>query len=232
MFDSQKINIITISQQYGSDGYKLAAELAFRLQWQLFGDDIVTQVAQKLGMISQEAEAYHEHTINFVDQALFFLQFSTAEAVEAWASQGIVPQPPQKLERLYYEALQQVLREKVQAGNCVIQGYDAQVLLAHRPDVLHVHVLAPLTQRVYNVMRVEQVCESQARALVRRKEQCVSRYLQVRYHLNAHNPLLYDLAIKCDSLDIDSQVDMIYLALERKASLFSTLNRSTASYVR
>jgi len=45
------------------------------------------------------------------------------------------------------------------------------------------------------------------------------RYLQAKYHRQVDDPLLYDLVINTGVLDLESAVELISLALERKARM-------------
>jgi cytidylate kinase len=50
------------------------------------------------------------------------------------------------------------------------------------------------------------------------KERARARYMQTQYHCNHEDPHLYELVLNTGMLDLDSAVDSIYQALERKAS--------------
>ncbi len=213
-----QIRAITISQQYGSDGYKIAVKLALRLQWILTDHDLVTQVAHRLNLTEEEATFYDEHTFSFIDRVLFSMRFSAAEGAEAWAtSPCIMPLSMQMQERLYRETLQHVVESTVRAGNRVIVGHGAQMILANQPDVLHIRIVAPFIQRVIYAMQREHLDNADARAYIRQEDQKLARYLRSQYHRDAADPLLYDLVINSNALDVEGQVDLIYLALERKA---------------
>ena len=211
------INVITVSQQFGSSGSKTAAKLACKLGWRLTDHEIVAQVASRLGITEEEAALYNEHAYSFVDRILLYMQFSTSEAVEAWASQFIMPLSPQYQEHLYQEALRQVIETNARRGNIVIVGHGAQALLANQPNVLHVWIAAPLAERVSAVVQRERLDEADAFALIQQKDRYLARYLQSQYHRDLNDPLLYDLVVNSSYLDLESQVDLICLALERKA---------------
>ncbi|MDQ2902639.1 MAG: cytidylate kinase-like family protein [Chloroflexota bacterium] len=215
--ERSKISAITISQQYGSGGNKLAAKLAFKLRWRLADYEIIAQVARQLGITEEEAALYDEHTYSFVDRFLLSMMFSTAEAMQAWASQLIMPVSPQMQKRLYHESLHQVIDTFVCTGNTVIVGRGAQVLLANQPDLLHIRVVAPFAQRVSTVMQSERLDEARARVCIQQRDRNQARYLQSQYHRNVNDPLLYDLVVNSGFLDLEGQIDLICLALEHKA---------------
>lgn len=215
--ENSKICAITISQQYGSGGNKIAAKLASRLRWQLADHEIIAQVACELGITEEEAAIYDEHTYGFVDQFLLSMLFSTTESVQAWASQCGMPISIHRQERLYHETLRQVIGTIVCTGNTVIVGRGVQLLLANQPDLLHIRVVAPFAQRVSAVMQLGRLNEARARSCIQQKDRTQAHYLRSQYHRDVNDPLLYDLVVNSGCLDLESQVDLICLALERKA---------------
>jgi CMP/dCMP kinase len=205
-----EMSAITISRQYGSGGGEVAAHLAQRLGWQLIDHEIVAQVARSLGITEEEADVHDEHVESFIARALNALQ----------AAAPVVPAPitpPEQEEAVYNEALRNVVETAANAGRVVIVGRTGQALLAGRRDVLHVRVVAPLKQRIIYVARREGLDEAGAQSRIHIKDRDRARYLQARFGRSVDDPLLYDLVINTAVLDLDSAVDLISLALERKA---------------
>jgi CMP/dCMP kinase len=54
------------------------------------------------------------------------------------------------------------------------------------------------------------------------KDQDRVRYLQAQYHRHPADPCLYDIVLNTSVLDLDSAVDLLALALERKARRLTT----------
>src|SRR6266567_1629628 len=120
------------------------------------------------------------------------------------------------------EAGRRVIEGAVAAGQVVIVGRGAQVLLAQRRDVLHVRIVAPLDKRIIYVMQREGLDQNAARARVQVKDRDRARYLQVEHNKDSGDPHLYDLVVNTSILDLDSVVDLLSLALESKARRLST----------
>ena len=209
-----RMSAITISRQYGSGGGEIAARLAHRLQWQLIDHEIVARVARDMGITEEEAEVHDEHVEGFISRVLGSMQLAAPELL---ASVPIVPVTPGTQERLYHEALRRVVETAANTGNSVIVGRGGQALLAKRRDVLHVRVVAPFEQRVGYVMRREVLNEASARARIQQKDRDRSYYLQTQHHRNVDDPTLYDLVVNSSVIDLESLIDLICLALERKA---------------
>lgn len=208
------MSAITISRQYGSGGGEIAARLAQRLQWQLIDHEIVAQVAHELGMPEEEAEIHDERTESFISRVLGSMQLASPELL---ANAPIVPLSPGTQEQIYHEALCRVVETAANTGNAVIVGRAGQMILAKRRDVLHVRIVAPFEQRVRYVMQREGLDEANARTRIQQKDRDRTRYLQAQYHHDVNDPLLYDLMINSGVIDLGSLVDLIVLALERKA---------------
>jgi CMP/dCMP kinase len=204
---------ITVSRQYGSGGGEIATRLAHTLNWQLIDHEIVAEVARELGMPEEEAEVHDERTESFISRVLGSMQLASPELL---ANAPIVPLSPGTQEHIYHEALQRVVETAANTGNTVIVGRAGQVILAKRRDVLHVRIVAPFEQRVRYVMQREGPDEAGARARIQQKDRDRTRYLQSQYHRDVNDPLLYDLVLNSGVLDLESLVDLITLALERK----------------
>lgn len=217
------VNIVTISSQYGSEGKKIAMKLAFRLRWRLADQEISSQIARQLELEEEEAVMYQEQTFGLVDRLLFSMRFSAPQATEAWASESSVPVSYDNQERNYRTAQRRVVKKIAETGNCVIIGHASQVLLADRPDALHVRIVAPLAQRVNATTQREQIDERRAFANIKSKDRKLAYYLQSQYGRNIDDPFLYDLIINSHALDAEGQVDLICRALVSKAQRLAHL---------
>jgi CMP/dCMP kinase len=213
---TSQMRAITISREYGSGGGEIATRLARRLGWQLVDHEVVVQVAHDLGVSEAEAEAHDERVEGLVSRILTSMQlFEPAALVSA-------PIPAVTDAQTYRDALHRVVKGAVATGHVVIVGRAAQVILAGRRDTLHVRVVAPLERRIVYVMRREGLNQDAARSRIQLKDRDRVRYLQEVHRQNLANPDLYDLVVNTGVIDLESAVDLIQLALERKARQLST----------
>jgi len=215
---AQKMRAITISRQYGSGGGEIATRLAQRLQWQLIDHEIVARVAHELGITEEEVAVHDERTEGTVSQVLNAIRLAAPSFLIAGPVLSVSPAAEAEA---YRGALRQVVETAANSGHTVIVGRGAQVLLAHRRDVLHVRVVAPLQQRIVYVARREDLNEAEAQARIQLKDQNRIRYLQSQHRRHVDDPLLYDLVINTGVLDLESAVDLIYVALDRKARMLT-----------
>ena len=206
---SPEMRAITISRQYGSGGGEIAARLARRLRWQLIDHEIVAQVARQLGITEEEARVYDERVEGFIARALNALQIAMPVLPPAAA--------PAQYEQVYSEAVRNVVESAANTGRVVIVGRTGQAILGDRRDVLHVRIVAPLRRRITYVVHREGLSESAAQARIQLKDRERARYIQSQFACDVNDPILYDLVINTGVLNLDSAVDLVLLALERKA---------------
>jgi cytidylate kinase len=193
----------------------VAARLAKRLGWQLVHHEIVAQVAKALGVSEADAQAHDEHAEGLVSRILYGLS-----AIQP-PMPGGMPSDLTMDSRAYDEARRRVVEGSIAAGQVIIVGRGAQALLADRRDVLHVRVVAPLEQRIAYVMKREGLDRGAAQARIHQKDRDRMRFLMAEHRLNAEDAHLYDIVVNTGVLDLDSVVELLVQALERKAGKVS-----------
>lgn len=201
---------VTVSREYGSGGGEIAARLARRLGWQLVDHEIVAQVARRLGLSEAEAAEFDERGQSLIERLL-----AGMSSVEPALPQASATSEPD--EATFREALRAVVEAAAAAGHVVIVGRGGQMLLAGKSDILHVRIVAPLEDRITYVMRREMLSRADAQARIQLKDRNRARYMQAAYHINPGDAEHYDLTINTAILDLDSVVDIVVLALDRKA---------------
>ncbi len=210
-----QMRAVTISREYGSGGGEISARLAQRLGWRLIDHEIVVRVAKELQVSVAEAAAQDEYATSLLTRILLSMRL---------IQPNLPVTPPDLLEndlQAYQEALRRVVEAATTTGQVVIVGRGSQVLLSGRREVLHVRVVAPLDLRVAYVMRREGLEQAAARERVQLKDRDRVRYLQSASHQHPADAHLYDLVVNTGVLDLESAVDLICLALERKARRLS-----------
>ncbi|MBA2395938.1 MAG: cytidylate kinase-like family protein [Ktedonobacteraceae bacterium] len=205
------MNVITISGQYGSNGDKIAAHLAGRLHWRLVGDNIKRLVANELDLPEEEVETHDQHAYGFIDRCLITM---AANTIDMCPDMAHVTLSFKTQEQLYREKQQKIIEDVAGTGEAVIIGRGSQVILADQPDVLHIRIVAPLAQRVYYVMQREQISEAHAHSLIKQKDHRLAYYHKLVYGRSVDDHQLYDLVINSQTLNLESQLDLICLALQ------------------
>jgi cytidylate kinase len=219
----EAMRAITISREYGSGGGEIAARLARRLGWQLLDHAVIEQTARELEVYETEVEKhdeeYVESTLSRIQNRI--QQFVPTAATSVGEPSNFSSPPPSTDTRAYQDTMSQIITAAANTGHVVIVGRAGQVLLADKRGVLHIRVVAPLELRVAYVVRREGLDLDAARKRVQAKDRARTRYMKTQYHCEHEDPHLYDLVIDIAVLDLDSAVDLICLAVERKASRLS-----------
>ncbi|GHO82798.1 cytidylate kinase-like family protein [Dictyobacter formicarum] len=202
---------ITVSREYGSGGGEIARMLADHLGWTLMDAQIIQLVAQKLGISRAIAQSHDEQVEGFA-QRLFE---STQYFMPPVALSEVIG--PSINDLAYGHALGQVLRAAVDMGHVVIVGRAAQVVLATDRSVLHVRIVAPLAQRIVYVMRRESLDAKAAAERIKQKEHQMHQSIKEQYGRDNNDAHLYDIIINTGVLDLHAAVELVCLALARKA---------------
>jgi cytidylate kinase len=182
------MSVITISRQMGSLGGEIARLAAERLGYRLVWRDLINEAARRAGVPEMALAAIDE---------LGLLGVS----------------PSQKAYQSYREAMAQVMEEQVAIGDAVIVGRAGQVILGHRPDVLHVRINAPLDIRVQRVAARHNIALEQAQAQVKASDRYRISYLKRFYQVKWDNSDFYDLVINTRYLTAPDAAEILFTAL-------------------
>ena len=131
--------IITVSRQFGSGGSEVAERVARALEWHLYDNDVVDEVARRLGMSSEEVSAREERVPSLPERIASAMALGMPEVMPTVADLALHPSDDRIL-----VMTQRVMEEAVLAGPAVLVGRGAQCMLATRTDALHVFCYAPL----------------------------------------------------------------------------------------
>jgi cytidylate kinase len=183
--------VITISRQYGSLGNIVANALGQRLGYRVVMRALISQAARAAGA--------PEVALAVIDE-LGLLGFS----------------PTEQDYQAYIQAVQAVMLELAGQGNVIIVGRGGQVVLAGRPDTLHVRTVAPLELRVARIAERHGISLQAARAQVKASDRQRRIFLRRFYDVDGHDPLLYDLVINTAHMTAEAACNLVCAALEQE----------------
>jgi len=168
--------IVTISRMFGSGGSEVAAEVARRLGWSLYDNEVIDRVAARLRMTPVQVQAIEERVPSLAQRLATALSLGTPEVLPPAATEGGLTPGEERV----VETTRRVIEEAVQRGPCVVVGRGVQCLLAQRADALHVFCYAPMPALVERVMAREGLDRGAAeRRIVEMNQQ---RALYVKRH--------------------------------------------------
>lgn len=207
--------IITVSRMFGSGGSDVAARVARRLGWSLLDNNIVDEVAQRLGLSRAEVSKTEERVPSLSERIAATMRMSTPEFVLPVADASMT----ETAETRIVDVTQRVIEEAVQQGNAVLVGRGAQCVLADRPDALHVFCYAPkkflvqyaIAHRGVNPANAEQEVDK----MNRQREQYVKRHWGRDWRAFEN----YHLCLDTGRLGIETAADLVVDAARDRFNL-------------
>ena len=176
--------VITVSRQLGSLGTEVAQQAANRLGYRIVEREVINQAALCAGA--------PEVALAMIDELHLLGLCPTEEACQA-----------------YIQALGVVMEELAAGGNIVIVGRAGQVILANRPDTLHVRLIAPLQIRIERIAQRRGISLQAARAQVTASDRCRKKFIKHFYNHDLDDPDQYDLIINTARFTFEATVNLI-----------------------
>jgi cytidylate kinase len=192
--------VITLSRELGSRGDDIARLVAERLSLRLVGRDLINRAAREAGAP----------------------EVALAEIDEL----GLLGVKPSAMAlRLYQEKVAAVIHEMAAAGDVLLLGRGGQVVLAERPDALHVRIIAPRALRLAQVQSACRVSAEVAAARIDASDAARAGYLKRHFGVRGDEAHLYDLVINMAHLNVPVAVELVCLAAARLDSTHLTSDR-------
>jgi len=175
---------ITFSEMLGTNGEKIARQLAGMLNYDYYGEEELFKAADELGFVKD----------------LKKLGEKGPTLLEKYFSEK---------PKVYLDRLQSVIYEVAKKGDAVFFGRGSQLLLNSFGCALHVLVTGSMEKRVERIVKEMNVEKEVAEKIVQRSDQNKRGFLKFAFDEDWLNPRLYDLILNTDKLSIDSTVKMI-----------------------
>ncbi len=136
-----------------------------------------------------------------------------ALAVEQAAKTATVP------DKEFIDATSTVVNDLYRAGDVVIIGRGANVILGGLPGVLHVGLMAPDVVRTETLIRWESMEREEAEILVEELEQTRVKYFRKFFKVHPSEPSLYHMILNMGKLHPDTAAQIIVQAAEDLESI-------------
>ena len=200
------MGVVTVSASYGAAGAEIAPAVAERLGVPFHDRAIPAQVAGRLGVPVEEAEANDETVV----RGLWRLVASLGTMPDPVG--GVVPGAPLPDTRAYREQTERVLLEIAAGEGGVVLGRAATLVLRDRPDTLHVRLDGPRQLRLAAaVARSGRPREEVARemAVIDRGREAYVRHF---YRRDWADTRLYHLVLDTTALTLETCVELVVTA--------------------
>jgi len=193
----ERISVITISRETGSGGNILAKRLSDQLEFDLFYQEFIHNMAESAHV-----------SVRFLET----LDEKGASVLEEWIS-SLVDKRHLWPDR-YLQHLMKIIGTIGKHGRAVIVGRGANFVLPPEKR-LSVRVIAPLETRLRNVSQEFSVSVDEARARVLKTESDRKAFIKKYFNDDIRRPLNYDLIINTGTLSIDDAVNAVSGALSK-----------------
>ena len=197
----ERISVITISREAGSGGNILAKQLSDQLEFDLFYQEFIHNMAESARLSVRLIETLDE---------------KGASVLEEWIS-SIVDKRHLWPDR-YLQHLMKIIGTIGKHGQAVIVGRGANFVLPPEKR-LSVRVIAPLKKRLRNVSQKFSVSVDEARPRVLKTDSDRKAFIKKYFNDDIRHPLNYDLIINTGTLSIADAVNSV-------SGTLSQLNRA------
>jgi len=202
--ENDKIGItITISRQFGCEGYPLAKELKEKLEaetdqeWIILDKDLIDKVAQDTNL-SQTLIKDLGVVSSFIQD--FFSSFKS----------GAISK-----DQVFKEIAEIILRV-AKEGNAIIVGRGAAVITQHLDNCHHFRLEAPLDYRIDSIAKRAGVDQDKAKKIVLENQANREKFLKDFIHVDIRDPEYYDAIFNNSKNSIESIAKTILTYLEKE----------------
>lgn len=112
-------------------------------------------------------------------------------------------------DKAFIEATSAVIRDLARAGNVVIIGRGANMILGDTPGVIHVGLLAPPELRVETIMSREHLTRPEAAAYVEEVEQGRVAFYRKFFKVHPNDPSLYHLMLNMAKMRAEIATEIV-----------------------
>ncbi len=182
------IRVITVEREYGCGGTLIAQRLAARLGWKLWDQALTQEIARRADCDLAAVQRREERK-----DPLYYRLFKSFLRGSFEANLNL-----HRLQLLDSDRIvaitQRLVLEVASAGSCVIVGRGSQYFLQDRPDVYHVFLYAPLTEKIRRE-RAGGKSAVQARRLVETVDRERAAFIKKYFAKQWPNHSLYHLMV-------------------------------------
>ncbi len=198
--------IVTLSRAYGALGHAVTRGLVQALGYRLVDDDLPVVVAARLGTSPEMVDGVEHRPAGFGQRFLRSLGAAIPEAFQPMAEHDDLSDAAlREMERLIHEA--------ADAGDAIIVGRSANMILAGRPGLVRIFLTAPVAWRAVHLAASRKVGEAEARAEIARVDTARRAFARERYDYAWGDPRYYDLILDVSTFGVEGSVATILAGL-------------------
>lgn len=204
------MSVITLSRQSGSDGNIVAELLCQKLGYRLFDKAMMIQLSEKINAQITSEEKVSETTPHRTLLERILSPFDSTFEGDHQTQKVISIEGDQTLS---VSQVRELVLAAYELGNVVIVGRGSQIVLAEKPNVLHVRVVAPREKRIQAWQIREGLSNKDASRKVSLRDKAHVDFVKNYFDTDLRDPALYDLIVNTQKLSPLSAADLIIQAL-------------------
>jgi cytidylate kinase len=214
--------VITISRQFGSGGEVIAHKVAESLGYDYVDKELIVEVAQEAHTEESEVSRFDERGRHPIRHFLKRYLIGERRVIRAWPTyywsdelevrsvrEGNTSISSVSCRKLFESVIQKLWER----GNVVIVGRGAEIVLAGRPGVLSVCIVAPLAYRLQRVMQEQGLEHDDAIKHIKQIDKQRARYIKQNYGVNWDKPELYQLILDTEKISEETATQIICQAV-------------------
>lgn len=202
-------SMLTISQQYGSGGSRIARDLGRRLNWTVWEKEIVRKIASQYKVSEEYIDAKDERVDSIIERMVGLFGMGGFESAYE------IPPPLWLTDAQLMRMTRSIIEDVAKEGRAIIVARAGNRILAGRPGVLHVFVFAPLAVRIERVMQAEGLTHAEAERRIIGMDRLRADYVHTFYHTDWRDPNHYNLLIDSGVWGEEGTADLIMWALKQ-----------------
>lgn len=196
---------VTISASFGAGGNIIGPAVADRLGLPFVDRAIPVEVAQRLAIPLQSAEAQDEKAPSTWSRLARAYAFATTPGGPEPVAESL--DHPDR----FREETEEILRRVADTTGGILLGRAGMVVLRGRPDVLSVRLDGPREARISQVVR-DGLGETEARSVQKDVDDAREGYARVFYRARQSDPSFYHVILDSTALSFETCTDLIVMA--------------------
>jgi cytidylate kinase len=199
--------VVTVSRELGSGGDQVVDLLCERLGFCRVDKAMLSEIAAEAGVDVKAVLAKERDVVGKPRLISDQMTSLYGRQPAAFGRRGGIDD--QTYARIVSETMQKYARE----GDAVIVGRGGQIILSDWPNTLHVHLYAPLEQRIQNLVERYGITKLDAQRRIERSDERKRLYIR-HLHKNANWKDLkyYHLAIDSGHIPAEAVVELVMTA--------------------
>jgi cytidylate kinase len=200
--------VVSVSRQVGAAGEEVAQAVSRKMGLRYIDYQVIQDAAAEAG-VSTETVSEAEHTPSLLTRILEALARNPSMPAAAWADPLPLTTSPLYSSTDFRKFVEAVIRDIAEAGNCVLVGHAAQVILRNRLDTVRVFVTGSDSFRARRIMAGMGVDEKTALKTVERTDRERVDYFERFYDTGWLVPCTYDLCLNTDHLNPEQAAEVV-----------------------